>query len=413
MTDLLVALVLVVAALLAQMLLADGRRLPRPVAPAPLAAGVGPDAREGVGARVGPGAREDSGAGAVSIVIPARNEAATLPFLLASLQHLTHPPGEVVVVDDASDDGTAEVARGARAVVIAGSSPPPGWTGKAWACHQGAAGARGSLLLFLDADTTLEPDALERLLLLHRRHGGLVSVQPHHDAVRGYEQLSAYFNLMSLIASGAFSRHRLRRPMAFGPVLLTSRADYVAAGGHAAVRAEILDDVQLAAAYSRQGLSVHCYLGGEAIRMRMYAGGPAQMAEGWSKNIASGASAADPWCSLSAGLWLASHWAVTVSIFLSLGFFATQHALPEEGQVPLLVGHPLVWVIAWLAVSLQMRALLRRVGSFRWWVWAAFPLPLLAFTVLFVRSSVLTSVRREVTWRGRTIGTGTSWEQEG
>jgi 4,4'-diaponeurosporenoate glycosyltransferase len=116
----------------------------------------------------------------VSVVVPARDEEQTLPALLAALRGSTVPVVEVVVVDDGSADRTAEVARDGGARVLAAGAPPVGWTGKAWACHVGAGATTGDLLLFLDADTVLAPDALAGLLELHARHGGLVSVQPHH-----------------------------------------------------------------------------------------------------------------------------------------------------------------------------------------------------------------------------------------
>ena len=377
MSAVLLALILLAAGLLAHLQLADARRVPRHVTPS---------------------GRADT----VSVIIPARNESATLPMLLASLQCLTTAPREVLVVDDCSDDGTSEVAHAGGATVIQATTPPPGWTGKAWACHQGVAAASGSTLLFLDADTTFEPDALDGLLTLLDQEGGLVSAQPYHRAVQAYEQLSAYFNVMSLLACGAVARRRPRHPMAFGPVLLTSREDYERAGGHSVVRAEVLDDARLAAAYDRADMPVRCVLGGQAVRMRMYPGGPRQRVEGWTKNIASGAAAAARWSALAAGLWVASHWAVTVGAVLSVV------AVVHGGPVPLVQGPPALWVAGWLGVTLQLRAMLRRVGSFRWWTWALFPVPLLAFSLLFARSVLLTSVRREVTWRGRPIATGRS-----
>jgi 4,4'-diaponeurosporenoate glycosyltransferase len=253
------------------------------------------------------------------------------------------------------------------------------------------------MLLFLDADTVLAADALDGLQALHDRHGGLVSVQPFHEAERSYEQLSSYFNVVSLMASAAFGRHPERRAMAFGPCLLTSRADYERAGGHAAVRGEILDDVSLAAAYRRAGLPVTCAVGGSSVRMRMYPAGVRQLAEGWTKNFASGASAADPAPTAVTALWLAAHHAVAVG---------TARGLVEAvtgSRVPLASGRLPFWLVSWVGVAWQLRSMLRRIGSFRWWTWAAFPVPLLAFDVLFARSAALTVVRRSVRWRGRDV----------
>jgi 4,4'-diaponeurosporenoate glycosyltransferase len=333
----------------------------------------------------------------LSVVIPARDEERTLPPLLASLGRLADGVPETVVVDDGSRDATGAVASSAGAGVVDPGEPPFGWTGKAWACHRGAHATHGDLLLFLDADTELSAEALRGLLALHRRHGGLVSVQPFHRVVRPYEQLSAYFNVVSLLASAAFTRRPPSHPMAFGPCLLTTRADYERAGGHAAVRGAILDDVELAAAYHRVGLPVTCAVGGRAIRMRSYRGGLRQLADGWTKNFASGAAATAPGPALATVLWVSAHHAVAV------GGLAALVAAATGLQPPLSAGHPALWAVAWVTVAGQLASMLRPIGSFRWWTWALFPLPLVAFDVIFARSLALTAVRRTVRWRGRRV----------
>ncbi|HEU5036875.1 MAG TPA: glycosyltransferase [Nocardioides sp.] len=372
MTDVVVAVLLLAALAGAGWLLRDLRTLPAAAPRLPTAA-------------------------SVSVVVPARNEEETLPALLRSLAALRVRVGEVVVVDDDSRDSTAALARAAGATVLAAGDPPPGWTGKAWACHVGAEAACGDLLLFLDADTVLAPEAVDGLLALHAGHGGLVSVHPFHRVVRPYEQLSSYFNAVALMASGAFRRHPVGRPMAFGPCLLTSRADYERAGGHHAVRQEILDDAELAAAYHRVGLPVRCAVGGEAVQMRSYPGGLRQLVDGWTKNIASGASAAAPVPALATVAWVAAHHAVAVGAALVLLGVAAGR------DVPLAYGGPALWAVAWVLVAGQLRWGLRRAGSFRWWTWALFPVPLLAFDLVFARSAALTLVRRSVRWRGREV----------
>ena len=345
--------------------------------------------------RTVPSGRGRTSGPSVSVVVPARDEEQSLPALLAALHASTVPVVEVVVVDDGSSDRTAAVAREASARVLAAGSPPAGWTGKAWACHVGAEATTGDLLLFLDADTVLEPDALGGLLELHEQHGGLVSVQPHHRVPEAYEQLSAYFNVVALMSSDAFTGGSSRRPMAFGPCLLTSRRDYAAVGGHAVVRGEILDDVRLAQAYDRAGLPVACAVGGAAVAMRSYPGGLAQLVSGWTKNIASGAAAAAPRASLATVLWISTHHAVAVGALLAV-----------VGAVvgrDLATGSALIWALGWLVTSWQLRGLLRRAGTFRWWTWVLFPVPLLAFDLVFARSALLTVVRRSVRWRGRTV----------
>ncbi|MBA2953891.1 glycosyltransferase [Nocardioides sp. MAH-18] len=373
MADVVVAALLLVGLAAAAWLTRDLRTLPRTAARRPDAA-------------------------TVSVVVPARDEAATLPALLASLQQLSLH--EVVVVDDDSQDATAQVARAGGATVLPAGEPPGGWTGKAWACHVGARATDGELLLFLDADTTVTPDALTGLLAVHDGYPGLVSVQPFHAVVRPYEQLSSYFNAVSILASGVFRRHPRGRPMAFGPCLLTSRASYERAGGHAAVRHEVLDDVRLAAAYDRAGLPVRCAIGDRSVRMRSYPGGFRQLADGWTKNFASGASAATPVPALGAVAWVSAHHAVAVGTSLAVAGALTGRDLPTAH------GHPALWALAWVLVACQLRSVLRRLGSFRWWTWALFPVPLLAFDLVFARSLVRTVVRRSVRWRGREVRLG-------
>lgn len=345
-----------------------------------------------------PRAVPDGGVADVAVVIPARDEQLSLPQLLASLRDLRPCPSQVVVVDDESVDDTARLARDAGARVVASGSPPPGWTGKAWACQRGVEESSASTLLFLDADTVLAPDALGVLMAAHTDDGGLLSIQPFHRTVRAYEQLSAYFNVIPLMASGAFTGRPPARPMAFGPCLFTSREDYEQAGGHTAVRAEVLDDARLAGAYVAAGLPVVCRLGGDVVGMRMYPGGPRQLVEGWTKNMASGAGQASRWSAAGSAFWLCGHWLVVgAAASWVVGSLVSSTAVP-------LLPVPLV-LAGWLAVALQFRHLLRRVGSFRWWAWALFPLPLLGFGALFAWSVVLTSWRGEVRWRGRVVST--------
>jgi phosphoglycolate phosphatase-like HAD superfamily hydrolase len=371
-TDVVVAIVLLAAAAVPLVMLRDLRTVP-------------------------PGPSGPSDAPSVSVVVPARDEEASLPGLLASLQQLAVRPADVVVVDDGSRDATAALAGAAGARVLAAGTPPPDWTGKAWACHLGASATSGELLLFLDADTTLAPTALASLLAAREERGGLVSVQPYHRTERAYEQLSSYFNAVAVLASGAFAAGGPRGSIAFGPCLLTSRVDYLAAGGHEAVRGEVLDDASLGAAYSRAGLPVWCAVGDGSVSMRSYPGGWRQLVAGWTKNFASGAAAADRLAALASVLWISAHHAIAVGAVLSVAGWAT-----GSGGT-LVAGSWALWLAAWVVAAWQLRRLLRRIGSFRWWTWALFPIPLLAFDLVFARSALLTVVRRSVRWRGREV----------
>jgi 4,4'-diaponeurosporenoate glycosyltransferase len=134
--------------------------------------------------------------------------------------------------------------------------------------------------------------------------------------------------------------------------------------------------------------------------MRSYPGGPRQLADGWTKNIASGASAAAPGPALGTVLWVSAHHAVAVGL-LTAAVAATGWG--SGWGTGLAHGPAALWALAWVGVAAQLRRVLRRTGSFRWWTWLLFPVPLLAFDVLFARSAALTLVRRSVRWRGREV----------
>jgi len=142
---------------------------------------------------------------------------------------------------------------------------------------------------------------------------------------------------------------------------------------------------------------VTCSVGGRSVAMRSYPDGLRQLADGWTKNVASGAAAAAPLPTAAAVSWVCAHHAVAVGAALALVTTVT------TARTPLAVGHPLLWAVAWVVVAWQLRSVLRRIGSFRWWAWALFPAPLLAFDAVFARSAFHTLVRRAVTWRGREV----------
>lgn len=307
---------------------------------------------------------------AISIVVPARDEEATLPTLLATLAALDPKPHEVLVVDDASADRTAAVAAAHGATVLAAGERPDGWLGKPWACHVGAEAATGSHLLFLDADTWLAPDVLARVAATHR--GGLLSVQPDHRPVAAYEQASLFPNLIGALSTGVAAPGLAMRG-AFGPFLYTATTDYERVGGHAVVRDRSIEDLALADRYRAEALPVAGYLGCETVRYRMYPGGLGQLLEGWSKNLGAGAAG--------------------VGVVAPLAATAFVGALLAATTEPLL----------YAAAVVELRWLSRLVGRWRWWAIVAYPIPLVVFVGLFVRSGVRAVLRRPSTWRGREV----------
>ncbi|MDZ7793137.1 MAG: glycosyltransferase [Spirochaetia bacterium] len=357
--------------------------------------------------RIPPVNRGGRGAEDVSIVIPARNEAGNIGVLLESIVGQWSRPGEVIVVDDQSTDATAEIARGYAAAgvrVVAAEQRPEGWTGKNWSCRCGVVQARGRRILFLDADTRLEaPDALEQLASEQLERGGMLSVQPYHRVHKLYEQLSGFFNLIVMVGSGAFdfwSKPGLADGC-FGPCILTDRRDYEAVGGHGAVRGQVVDDLALCGLYRRRGLGVHCFGGRGVISFRMYPGGPASLVEGWTKNMAMGASLSKLRSILLLVIWFTGISNVSLAVWaLAVGGASTAlGALSTAGT----------WWSAVLVVAVyglytaQVWVQLRRVGSFSLLSALLFPLEFLFFVGVFVYSIIRTRLFGSVSWKGRSI----------
>jgi 4,4'-diaponeurosporenoate glycosyltransferase len=320
----------------------------------------------------------------VSIVVPAKDEAERLPVLLASLRPQLRPDDELLVVDDGSTDGTAELAAAAGAKVLTAPPPHEGWLGKPWACATGAARARHARLLFLDADTRLEPGGLDRLVAGASAHPGLYSVQPFHEVPTAAEKQSAFCNLVAMMGTGAFVPPAawFTPKGAFGPCLLTTAADYRRAGGHEAVRASVLDAADLARGYTRAGLPVYLRGGRGVISFRMYPTGLWALVDGFTKNLAAGARAAGVLGTVLVAAWLAACVAPAV--------LAT--------RVP-----PVVAAACYAAVAVQVWVHLRRIGSFGPVVAALYPVPLLVFLAVFLRSLVLLAAGGSVRWKGRPV----------
>ena len=330
----------------------------------------------------------------VSVIIPVRNEEESLPHLLRSLADQTLAPVEILVVNDGSTDGTARVASEAGATVIQAPPLPEGWVGKSWACHLGSLRARGKVLAFLDADVVVAADGLERVVASWAREvpSGLLSVQPFHVTHKAYEQFSAYPNLVSVMGPGPFAPSWVpQQPIAFGPCLVTSAAAYRRVGGHESVAGEVIEDIHLARTFGAAGLPVRALAGGSALSFRMYPGGMRQLIDGWTKNLAGGPGLVAAVPLLATVAWVLASAGVAADAVEALVTLAT------TGQV--------AWaaVAGWALVTAQTGLFLRRIGSFRWWAAAAFPILLAGFVALFVRSAIYRSVRRSVTWHGRSV----------
>ncbi|MDF1522193.1 MAG: glycosyltransferase family 2 protein [Trueperaceae bacterium] len=254
---------------------------------------VGARGRPRARARTGSAARPGSGPRPrVSLLVPARDEAATLPSTLPTW--LAQGADEVLVLDDGSRDATprlvADAAAGAPALrLLRGMPLPAGWSGKNWACHQLAGAATGDVLVFTDADVAWSPGALERVVAeLAATDAGLLTVWPRQRCESLGERLLVPLVDLLLLAN---LPHPLVRALPFaslaaanGQVMAWRREAYARVGGHAARPAEVLEDVRLAQRAKRLGVPLTLRLGGPWVATRMYRGW-GDVVAGFGKNV--------------------------------------------------------------------------------------------------------------------------------
>ncbi len=319
---------------------------------------------------------------AVSVVIPARDEARSLPTVLAGLRQQTMAPVETIVVDDHSSDGTGAVATEGGARVVVAEPLRSGWTGKAAAVHQGALAAASDVVVVLDADVDPAPDLVARLGAALDGGVGLVSVQPYHQVARWWERASAFFNLVAVMGVGLGSPAWPRRSSittAFGPVMACQRAALIDRVADPSVRGAVLDDVALARRFAAGGDLVRAYGGRGLADFRMY-DRPSALVEGWTKNFASGAATVPPVRLVLIVVW--------ITACLTSGAWA--------------LGGSLVALVAYVAFATQCFVQLRQVGSFG--IVSALLYPVLAVVfVLGFAASLLLTLRGEVRWKGRPV----------
>ncbi|NUU59762.1 glycosyltransferase [Paenibacillus agri] len=232
----------------------------------------------------------------LSILIPARDEATNIGPCLESVLNCGLPPDtEILVLDDSSTDGTADVARDAgqgRVRVLAGQPLPSGWLGKSHACAQLAEAARGEWLLFLDADIRLRPGALMAALTTARGQGcGLITGFPRQTTVSWLERLIVPLMNFTILCHLPLPLVRgsgdPRFVAAHGGFMLIHRETYGDAGGHAGIRTELVDDMALARAVKRSGNPVTLTDITDYTDMRMYHNAR-EVWNGYRKNIYDG-----------------------------------------------------------------------------------------------------------------------------
>ncbi len=339
----------------------------------------------------------------VSVIVPARNEAHNIARCVTSILSTTYPNLELIVVDDSSTDGTAQIAREAaqrdpRARFITSPPLPEGWFGKQWACATGAKVAHGSVLQFTDADTVHGADLVTRSMnAMHRTRAQLFSVAGSQELGGFWEKViqPQIFMILSMRYGGTESitqSTNVRDKIANGQCIFVTHDSYNAIGGHASVRTSVAEDLMLAQRFFAARKRVVIVLGVNQLSTRMYAS-LREIISGWRKNVFAGGLDSVPFGKVGRTLF---------PLFLLMP--------PLMELLP-----PLVLVLAATGVAtsgtLLLWAAISGTATLLWWIVAyitirenplyalAYPLGSLVLLYIFLTAVIR---GRRVRWKGRT-----------
>ena len=356
----------------------------------------------GLGIQVRPGAAAAGGGGPlISIIVPARNEARNIERCVAGLLAQSYQNYEIIVVDDRSTDDTSAILRrmaagDTRLRLVPGDPLPPGWAGKPHALAQGVAAARGEWLCFVDADTFARPQALAAT------YASAQAYQADLFSILTGQKLGTFWEkvVMPVVLSGlafGFPPERVNDPkrpdaVANGQFILIRRKVYDAVGGHAALRASLVEDKDLAEAVKRAGYRLVLADGQELAETRMYTS-LGELWEGWTKNMFLGLRGR-PWLlALGAVASLAGALALPAWLPAGLIWLARGGGLPALGVV---VEAAAVWGLVLYARVLVAQGL--KISP-----WYALSLPLGAgiFAAMMFTSTMRVLTGKGVVWKGR------------
>ncbi len=341
----------------------------------------------------------------VTVIVPARDEAATIASCLRALLVQNYPATclRILVVDDHSRDDTAAIvaaiaARHPEVVLLAAPPLPPRWTGKSHACWIAArhAPADSEWVCFIDADVRVAPDLIASAVAATRaRELDLLSLAPRQELKSAAERLIIPCGLVLLSFVQDLRRAQARRGdavTATGQFMLIRRDVYDAVGGHAAVCSAICEDLEFARRVKRSGGAVLLMDGGGLLATRMYTGWRT-LWPGFAKNLVDtlGGPAATVAIALTA---VVLAWAAVAVPLFDIARYATAAAAPPT----LIVALSLALLASAAAFALHIAAAIH----FRIPFYCGFAFPL-AYTI--GAAMALDSVRRRwrgrVTWKGR------------
>lgn len=336
----------------------------------------------------------------VSVLIPARNEEAVIGDAVRSVLASRGVELELVVLDDGSTDRTAEIVAGiARAdgrVRVEPAPPlPPGWCGKQHACFELAARAGHPLLVFVDADVRLAPDALARAAAFMDETGvELASGFPRQETETWLEKL--LIPLIHWVLLGFLPMGRMRRTTSpayaagCGQLMVVKRSAYDATGGHRAIAASLHDGIQLPRTFRRHGYRTDVFDAVPLASCRMYRNAR-EVWQGLAKNATEGLAAPPT--------------LLPVTLVWTLGQLLPP-GLVVAGAAGLLPPAATGMAAAALALSYLPRLAMTRRFRQPWLGAALHPLGVLLLLAIQWYALVRSWTGRRPTWKGRSVVPG-------
>lgn len=337
----------------------------------------------------------------VTVIVPARNEAAGIGVCLAALSGQDYPRDQmrIVMVDDGSTDATVALARAAaardpRITVLAAPPLPAGWTGKAHACWRGAAAASTRWLCFIDADTVPLPALLRSAIARAERDGvDFLSLEPRQELVTVWERLILPAGLCALGFVGNLrqtSSGDSEQAAANGQFILMRREIYERVGGHRAVRGTVAEDSALARRVKAANGRLALFGGAPVISVRMYRDLP-HLWEGLAKNVTETFGGVRATAMIVALGLIAAWAAVAVPLALSWTLLSPATAL---GGVAVLIA-----VLASLAIA-GMHVAAARYFAIPLWYGLVFPIGYTLAALLAI-DGIAARRRGRIAWKGR------------
>ncbi len=353
----------------------------------------------------------------LSVVVPARNEAAGLPEALASLLAQDLPCLEIIIVDDRSEDDSAQLAlaTGAgdpRLTVLRVRALPNGWLGKNHALAVGAERARGQWLLFTDADVRFAPGTLRLAVeFAEARHLDHLALLPRFEARTPL--LHAFVTAFALLFTfhtrpWRASAARSSAAIGIGAFALVRRSAYDAIGGHTGLRMRVDDDLSLGRTLKGAGFRQEAVFGAHLVSVEWYRDVPSAL-QGLEKNAFAGLGFSVWRVTLVATALIVSN--VLPFVLLPVTLVGAMVAVTSPAGAPLFTSvGPLsvstLWIIA--AVSNALIVTTVAVGyavsagrfGHRAYLAAWHPLAVLLLCFAVLRSAFVALRSGEVEWRG-------------